>query len=356
MTVVSDFSVARGVLDSSESYPCDPSSWLRAAGPDVASQPMLRWSPDVLCASGDAHRRLRRAVTDSLARVDLLRLQKVVESVTASLVADWGPEGGADVVGQFAIPLVVTLIDRVLGLSDTVAEAAFQAMNVLRGSVEPAMSDRGQGQLVAVMARVVEAKREAPGEDVASWLLAHPAGLSDLEAAHQLAVVYRFATEPTWNLIVHTLHRMTVDAEFGDEVVGGILTPQAAIDEVLHTDPPVRLSAPRFPRQMQIHAGEELPCTRPIVVDLTAATVAGADRRVRRGNSGHLAWGGGPHRCPAEQIAKVIAGEALDQILHLIPDFGLSVPAGAVERRRFPSHRPLLSLPVTFTPMPRTPE
>lgn len=79
VTVVSDFSVARGVLDSSESYPCDPSSWLRAAGPDVASQPMLQWSPDVLCVSGDAHRRLRRAVTDSLARVDLLRLQKAVE-------------------------------------------------------------------------------------------------------------------------------------------------------------------------------------------------------------------------------------------------------------------------------------
>jgi cytochrome P450 len=75
------------------------------------------------------------------------------------------------------------------------------------------------------------------------------------------------------------------------------------------------------------------------------AISAGHDRR---GNRAHLAWGAGPHACPAQPLAYNIAQDAIDQLLDALPDTRLAVPAGELTWRTGPFHRALAALPVAF--------
>lgn len=69
-----------------------------------------------------------------------------------------------------------------------------------------------------------------------------------------------------------------------------------------------------------------------------------------RGNRAHLAWGIGPHACPAQTLGTLIAQNAIDQLLDAIPELHLDHTGGELRWRPGPFHRSLTALPVTFTP------
>lgn len=71
----------------------------------------------------------------------------------------------------------------------------------------------------------------------------------------------------------------------------------------------------------------------------------------RTGNRSHLAWSAGPHACPARSAAYLVAQEAVGQLLDVLPDLELSVPAAQLAWRSGPFHRALATLPVTFPPI-----
>ncbi|WP_055522473.1 hypothetical protein [Streptomyces graminilatus] len=48
-------------------------------------------------------------------------------------------------------------------------------------------------------------KRRQPGADVTSWLLAHPARLTDAEMIQQILLVIGAGTEPSTNLLSNAL-------------------------------------------------------------------------------------------------------------------------------------------------------
>lgn len=145
---------------------------------------------------------------------------------------------------------------------------------------------------------------------------------------------------------------MMTDDRFGEELLAGALTVRDAIDEVLFVDPPVANSRPRYPRQLQIIGEASVPEHQPVLVSFAASNsdpTVGGDRT---GNRSHLAWGAGPHQCPAQSLAMVIVQGALDQLLDALPDIRLAVPAAEVRWRASPFHRGHVAIPATFPPSP----
>ncbi len=68
----------------------------------------------------------------------------------------------------------------------------------------------------------------------------------------------------------------------------------------------------------------------------------------------HLAWGAGPHACPAKSPATVISLTAIEAVLNALPDLALDVSVEELQWRPGPFHRALATLPVRFTPTPGT--
>src|SRR5690606_37187724 len=98
---------------------------------------------------------------------------------------------------------------------------------------------RGNRLAVAALGELVARKRARPGEDITSWLLAHPAGLDDAELVHQLFTLYAAASEPLTNLIVNSVSLIMARPDFGGRVVAGEVATRDALTYVLFRDPPL---------------------------------------------------------------------------------------------------------------------
>jgi cytochrome P450 len=170
---------------------------------------------------------------------------------------------------------------------------------------------------------------------------------------HQLAVLYGGGIEPQQNLIANTVLLMLTDDRFAGEVLGGSLSTRDALDEVLFDDPPMANFCITYPRQPILVDDVWLPANQPVVVSMAGCNndpVINAGEH--RGNRAHLAWGAGPHACPARSAAYLVAQEAIDQLLDMLPELRLASPAEELTWRRGPFHRALTALPVVFPPSP----
>ncbi|WP_433621003.1 hypothetical protein [Nocardia sp. CA-120079] len=275
--------------------------------------------------------------------------------MAVTLINGFCDDGSADLLGQFAQPLVVDVVHEVLGLSPEAGQHALNAIMTLRAT-DPASVKLGNRMLEEAISDTVSAKRSAPGMDVTSWLLKHRSGLSVDEVICQLTMLYRF-TEPTWDLIANAVLRAMTDEPFGGDAVGGALSPQEAIEEVLYSDPPLAIAFARFPRQMQILDGGTVHEHEPVLVGVAACNSDPAAMNVTRteirGNRAHLSFGAGAQKCPADELATLIAREALAQLWDALPDIELAVPVESLERVANPFLSAVVALPVRFRPSPQ---
>ncbi|MBF6171073.1 cytochrome P450 [Nocardia blacklockiae] len=336
----------------------DPRAWQARA---QRSCPELAWRPDALHSAGDEHTRLRRAVVTALGQVDQKALRDKAASRAAAWISSFSDVGRADLLGHFAIPVVIDLVHDLLGLPEQAAAQAYRAIMALRGAVGPAEVERGHQMLVEAMEHTVAAKRDAPGRDVTSWLIEATDSLDSGTEPHQLAMLYSMATQPVWNLIANTLLLLMTDDKFGGDMLGGALSIRDGIDEVLFTNPPLATACPRFPTGMKIIADTQVPEREPVLISLagchTDPEIENAGGESLRGNRSYLSFGAHLHECPepAKQIALVIAGTCLDELMDTLPEIALAQPAEQMQWLPGAIHRGLALLPAVFPPMPSHP-
>ncbi|MFS8198788.1 cytochrome P450 [Streptomyces sp. CWNU-52B] len=349
-TLVTGYEAALHVLRSPETFSKDPRRWRDlaegAVAPDSPVVPMMMYRPNALFTDGEEHRRLRGAITDSLARVEAGTLRGYVERSADTLIDLLAPRGCADLLGEYAQVLPLLVVNRLFGCPAELGERLVEGMSGIFDGVD---AERANELLTATLGELVALKRARPGADMTSWLMAHPAGLTDEEMIHELVVLMGAGTEPQQNLIANSLRLLLSDDRFAGGLGGGGLPVEDALDEVLWTDPPMANCAVHYPVRDVVYEGMLLRAGEPVVVSLAAANTDPAPANEQRaGNRGHLAWSAGPHTCPARSTARLIAGVAVEKLLDRLPDVRLAVGVEELEWRPGPFHRGLVSLPVRF--------
>ncbi|WP_405138257.1 cytochrome P450 [Nocardia sp. NBC_01388] len=353
-TLVLEYRTAVRILNDPERFPADPRVWQEGVPADCPVLPMMQWRPNALRNAGNVHARYRQTNTAGLAGIDQFGLQSVVERTAVSLINAFCASGSADLVRDYAFPLSFEVLNHLLGCP---ADIAGQAAEGFRAIFEGVGAETGNKLLVGALQRLAVHKRAQPGDDVTTRMLEHPARLTDTEMVHQLATLYGAGIEPQQNLIINTLLLILADDRFGGIVLGGSLSTRDALDEVLFDDPPMANFCISFPRQPVLVEDRWLPANQPVVVSMAACNTDPAIRAGQlAGNRSHLAWGAGPHSCPASSLAYLIAQEAIDQLLDALPEIRLAVQLGELAWRPGPFHRALVALPVRFTPSAPLPE
>lgn len=345
-TLVTGYEAALGVLRDPITFPKDPRGWQQTVPDDCPVLPMMTYRPNCCHADGAAHSRLRVAVTDSLTRVDAFALRGYVEDAADRLIATFAAKGTADLVTDFARELPLLVFRELFGCPPDLGDRLVTGMS---GTLDTVDAKRKNEILSAAVVELVELKRREPGQDITSWLAGHSVGLTDEEMTHQVTMLLGAGTEPTQNLIVNGLRLLLSDARFAGNLSGGNLQVEDAIDEVLWMDPPLANFAMTYPAHEVDFAGVRLPKDEPVVISLAAANTDPAlATQHREGNRAHLAWSAGPHTCPAQRQARLIASAAIEKILDALPEMELAVPAAMLTWRPGPFHRALVSLPVNF--------
>ncbi|MFB7718322.1 cytochrome P450 [Nocardia sp. NPDC056100] len=348
--LVLDYRQALRILGDPDHFPADHRAWRTTIPDQCPVLPMMEWGP--ASDDSDDSARARSAYTAAMESIDLHALRAAVEAAAVPLINAFCESGSADLLGQYARPLTEQVLHDLLGLPSEIRDLVHAAMSALNVTTDPESSDLNEQIFRNVVTQAVTAKRHAPAQDAISQLLTHQAGFDDSEVVELILQLYAMGSEPTWNLIVNTLLLMATDAGFHDGLVSGAIQVRDAIDEVLFTDPPVQNGCPRYPRQPQIIGNVWLPVNQPVLISLTACNNDPAISGDRAGNRAHLAWGAGPHSCPAQSVAILIVQEAIDQLLDALPEIALAVPIEELSWHPSTFHRAPVAIPVTFPPAP----
>ncbi|GGK96943.1 cytochrome P450 [Nocardia jinanensis] len=356
-TLVVGYRHALRILHDPDHFPADPRRWQETVPPDCPLLPMMEYRPNALRSAGEEHARLRPPIVAGLESVDQHLLRATIERLAIPLINDFCEAGAADLRTQYAFPLTFATLTELMGLSPETGRTAFEGMAAILDATSAESAAAGNTRFAGALMEVVGQKRACPARDVTSRMMQHESRLDDMEMVQQAALVYAAGTEPTTSLITTTLRLMLIDDRFGSHMLGGSLSTRDAIDEVLFTDPPLPNFCTSYPRQPILVGNTWLPADQPVVISIAACNT---DPRIgggeRIGNRSHLAWGQGTHACMAEDIARIIAGEAVDQLLDALPEIELAIPTDQLEWRPGLFHRALSALPVRFPPSaPLTP-
>lgn len=317
---------------------------------DSPIMPMVGWRPALLFLDGQQHRRMRSAVSDALARINGHELRRTVRAASERLIEGFADRREADLVPHFARKLPLQVITHLLGLDERTAQQLVQAI----AGVVAANADSGNAnkRMAKILLDLIDEKRRSPGPDVTSALLRHPARLTDEEVLHNMSVMFVAGNQTTTNWIATTLRILLTDPQFRSSLAGGHLTVDDALDLVLWRFPPTQNFPARYATRDLEFGGQQIRTGDMLILGLAGAN---ADPEVLPngapviGNKSHLAFGAGPHTCPAQDPARLITRTAVDTIRHRLPDMELSVAEGDLSWIKSPWSKGLAALPIRFS-------
>ncbi|GGV29033.1 cytochrome P450 [Streptomyces longisporoflavus] len=313
--------------------------------------PMVGWRPALLFADGQQHRRMRAAVSAALAGINGHELRRSVRATAEEVIVSFAERSEADLVADYARKLPLRVITTLLGLDD---ETGRHLVEALAGTAAATSgSADASKRMGAILHRLIEEKRRHRGNDITSALLHHPAQLTDEEVLHNLVVMFVAGNQTTVNWIATTLRILLCDPQFRSSLTGGHLSVDDALDLVLWRFPPTQNFPARYATRDMTFGGQHIRTGDMLVLGLAGANadpeILPDDGTPVVGNRSHLAFGAGPHICPAQDPARLITRTAVDTIRHRLPDLELAIPQGDLQWIKSPWSKGLASLPVRFT-------
>ncbi|WP_040813051.1 cytochrome P450 [Nocardia concava] len=343
-TLVIGYRAAMQINNDPEGFSADPRAWEKNIPAECPILPIMRYRPNALRSSGDEHARYRKAIVDSIDAVGLHSVDATVEEIALAQVNTFCLDGEADLISQYAFPVAVAYLNFMVGCPDDIGNRVAQSIATM---FEGDSAAEGETPFAGALVALLDLKRREPGVDVATRLLAHEANLTDEELVQQLVAIYCAGIAPLTNLIANTLLLMLTDQRYSGMAA---LTTRDALNELLFTDPPLANFGITYPSRQIMVDKVWLPADQPVVTSMAACNNDPAMVGRYTGNNAHLTWGAGPHACPAQDLAYLVAQNAIDQLFDLLPELRLSRPADQLSWRPGPFHRSLANLPVVFPP------
>lgn len=353
--VVTDRRAALDLLHDAETFSHDPRPWEATVADDAPILGMMRWRPNALFSDGAAHVRYRTTLIDVFALVEPHDLRARVHRAVNLLVGRVGPRGEADLVGDFARPLMALVFNDLFGMPDSDGDRLNEGLGkMMEGGPQAA---EGEAQYAGYVLDLIAAKAERPGDDLPSRLLDHPARLTPEEVTWQVFLTLGAGYEPTANLLSNALSRILGNPAFYSTLTSGARPVMDAVVEVLHHETPLANYGIYYARRPVAFHDVWIRDAVPVVVSYGAlGHFAEQEHGAARhpGDASHLSWGAGPHACPVRQHTLLIVTEAVERLTQWLPDLEPVLPRDRLSWRPGPFHRSLTALPVRFRP--RTPD
>ncbi|GAA2766898.1 cytochrome P450 [Streptomyces paradoxus] len=349
--VVTGRRAALELLHDTETFSHDPRPWEATVPDDSPVLGMMRWRPNTLFADGGAHLRYRTSLIDAFDLVEPHDLRARVHRAVHLLVSRIGPRGEADLVGEFTRPLMALVFNSLFGLPDSASDRLNAALGkLIEGGAQAA---QGEAEFGGYVLELIAAKTERRGDDLPSWLLDHPAGLTPEEVTWQVFLTLGAGHEPTANLVSNALSRILGNPDYYSTLTSGARPVTDAVLEVLHHETPLANYGIHYARTAVSFHGAWIRAAVPVVISYGALAEAAERERgalPHRSDASHLSWSAGPHACPVKQHTLLIATEAIERLTQWLPGLEPVLPRERLTWRPGPFHRSLTALPVRFSP------
>ncbi|MEV4566014.1 cytochrome P450 [Nonomuraea sp. NPDC049419] len=318
----------------------------------AAALGMLAHRDNVLFSDGADHARYRRVVIDCYSMIQPHKLRDMVIEVSDSLIRGFAAKGSADLVHEFARPIPLRVFNLLLGRPDSDSAALISALYDMM-EADPEAGARGSENYYRYIIELIESKYASRGDDLTSWFIDHPAGLTQQEVIEALVVTLAAGFDPMASLISNTISRMVSDDRYYSSLTNGALSTYDALMEALRAEPAMANYGPYFTTRAVDFHGTWIQPAELVLVSYAAANTEPTHLpdELRSDGGSYLGFGAGAHRCPASDPATLIAMTAIERLTSYLSDLELDVPREKLEWRPGPFIRSLAALPVSFTPI-----
>jgi 2-hydroxy-5-methyl-1-naphthoate 7-hydroxylase len=296
----------------------------------------LVYGEHMLMRDGDDHRRLRSLVSRDFtpARVEALRprITEIVDGLVADVAAA-GPE--VDLVPTFTERLPMAVICELLGIPAAERPNLRSWTEILFSHTSKPEENLAAGAaLLEYLGNLAEHKRVSPGPDLTSALVR---GEDDDKLSLQELVDCLF-------LLIIAGHETTVHL-LGNAIVSLLANPdqrrlavednrwEDVVEETLRRTPPVSGDLFRYALVPTDIAGVRIATGDAILLCLGAAATDPAQHGptatqfdITRQQTGHLAFGHGPHFCLGAPLARLEAQIALPTLFQHLPNLKPATP------------------------------
>jgi cytochrome P450 len=295
--------------------------------------------PGFLFLDPPDHTRLRRLVSKAFVPKVVNALQPDITTMVDGLLDRIAENGQFDVIRDFAYPLPVAVICRLLGVPLEDEPKFSHASGLLAQALDPFVAADGESDDVVeermrahrwlrdYLRGLIEQRRSRPGDDLMSRLVAVEESGDQLTSDEIVAtcnLLLIAGHETTVNLIANAILAMLRHPSQWTALGADAGRTPAVIEETLRYDPPVQLVGRMAADDMTI-GDVDVPKGDTMMMLLAAAQHDPAefdrpdDFDPDRGALRHLSFGRGAHYCLGAPLARLEAAVALSAVTARFP-------------------------------------
>jgi cytochrome P450 PksS len=315
----------------------------------------------LLSLDGADHDRLRALVHKAFTPRMVEQMRDQTQAVTDAALDRAERAGGMDLISEFALPVPLTIIGRMLGVPEQ-DHAKFsrwtRAFVSIGARRNPILGIPSILRFMSYLRTLIKTRRADPKDDLISGLVRAQERNDQLTDDEVLAMIFLLLSaghETTVNLIGSGMLALLQHPDQLTRLREEPTLIKSAIEELARFVVPAETATERYAREDVTVAGTTIPKG-----ELVLAVIASANRdprhfdnpdalNIARENNKHLSFGQGVHYCLGAPLSRLEAQIAISALVRRAPALRLS---GAPDRLRWRGGliiRGLEALPVSFS-------
>lgn len=300
---------------------------------------------------GTERARLRAPIDDIFAELDEPVLGAMLRRTCNQLIDEFAEDGAADIVGRYTSVLPILAVAQYFGFDFATSRRIAHLTREVMSPTAPNTTVRPE--LERILTDHIAARYAAPTDDLTTRLVQHGAFRAPIEVAHTLSTILIASNPLIESWATSTLLVLLTDKREPGMVGSRFLGVDQAMDETLWRTSPAANVPPHIATQDLLLGDKYVEKGDAVVLAVSSAShevaVQSEDDWDRAENRSQLAFGNGPHRCPAPRLARIVTRNAVDTLLKRL-DIRLTIDVAEIEWLPSPWERRPARLPVRFTP------
>jgi cytochrome P450 len=241
--------------------------------------------------------------------------------------------GGGEVVADFAQPLTIAVLTKMLGVPPDEQFTDWMIRMIRIGPKDQSVRKQVVGEILAYLGRLLDEREAEPRDDLITYLAGAEIDGQPLSRKHKLGSAFLIliaGADTTWSAISASLWHLGRHNGDRRRLADDPALTETAVEEFLRVFAPV--SVARLAGQdVELH-GRTVCAGERVLLAFGAANRDPAvfedpdELRVDRKRNRHLTFGSGEHRCLGSNLARLELRVTLQEWLRVMPEYRLVDP------------------------------